>query len=169
MKLTHALELAETQGAKVLASYLGRLEKEAEGHVEKFGEMETLAGAWKGRYTSSIRDGMLQAALLEAGSITTGNALGQAVRLLASDGKAELVGFEDENAVATVALTIENRRFEGESLKPGIARWLELNPHFAKAAGGGSGGKHPNAGGGPVDLDKLSATQLIARGLKESA
>ena len=30
-KLTHALELAETQGAKVLASYLGRLEKEAEG------------------------------------------------------------------------------------------------------------------------------------------
>ncbi len=31
MKVAHALELAETQGAKVLASYLGRLEEEAAG------------------------------------------------------------------------------------------------------------------------------------------
>lgn len=88
--------------------------------------------------------------------------LDQAVRLMAAEGAAEV---DDDG----VTVTINKIPYTGEAaIAKAAAEWLAANPHFAKGSDGGSGGRRPNGGALPVDMDKMTSRQLLHEGLRSN-
>ncbi len=88
--------------------------------------------------------------------------LEQAVRLMVAEGSAEV---DDEG----VTVTIDKVPYTGDAaIAKAAAAWLTANPHFAKSVDGGSGGRRPNGGAGPADLEKMSARALLGAGMRQT-
>lgn len=135
-----------------------RLTKELADAKAAAAAATTQLGDLTAKQKTSAIETVVRKALGASGAHTQG--LEQAVRLMVAEGAAEV---DDEG----VTVTINKVPYTGdEAIAKAAAAWLTANPHFAKGVDGGSGGRRPNGGAGPADLEKMSARNLLRAGMR---
>lgn len=155
-------KVAPSEQAQIEANKAARraaqLEADLNAAKAREAELSGKLGELTTRQKSAAVSDVVRKALATSGAHTPG--LEQAVRLMVSEGSAEL----DEDGVT---ITIDRVPYTGEAaITKAAAAWLLANPHFQKSTDGGSGGRRPNGGGVPLDMDKMPAASLISRGLR---